>query len=1056
MSLSSTSINRPVLAIVMSLLIILFGGIGFSFLGVREYPSVDPPVITVRTSYTGANAEVIESQITEPLEKSINSVAGIRTLSSASNLGSSVITVEFNLGEDLEAAANDVRDKVSQAIRQLPADIDAPPVVTKSDANSDAIIALTIQSDTRNQLEVDDYAENVIAERLQTIPGISTVQIWGQKKYAMRLWLDPSKLSSYGLTPLDVQNALNRENVELPAGKIEGNTTELTVNTLGRLKNENDFNNLILKSGMATATGTATATNVVRLQDVGYAVLGPEVEETTLKANGIPMIGCGLVPQPGANYVEIADEFYKRMEQIKKDIPKDYKVGVPLDNTVFIRRSISEVKETLLIAIILVILIIYLFFRDWLIAFRPLIDIPVSLIGAFFIMYIMGFSVNVLTLLAIVLATGLVVDDGIVVTENIFKRVERGMNPVEAAHKGSSEILFAIVSTSITLAAVFLPVVFLQGFVGRLFREFGVVLAGAVLISAFVSLSLTPMLNARMLRRSSQKKSKFYQMTEPFFESMESGYSNSLKNFMRKRWIGFIVIGASLLLIFIIGKNLQSELSPLEDRNLMRMSVTAPEGASYEYMDHFMDKLGKLVQDSVPERNFALTVTAPSFAGSGAVNTGIVRITLKDPSQRKRSQQQIADMLAAATKKYSEARVFIIQEQTISIGLAARVSLPVQFVLQAENFDKLKKAVPEFMKQAAKDPTFQGLDVNLKFNKPELNVTIDRDKARSLSVSVMDVAQTLQLAFSGSRFSYFTMNGKQYQVIGQFDRANRDEPLDLKSIYVRNQAGQLIQLDNVVKVEESSSPPQLYHFNRYEAATISAGLAPGKTVGDGIKAMQSIASRVLDESFSTALTGSSRDFAESSSNIIFAFLLALLLIYLVLAAQFESFIDPFIIMLTVPLALAGALISLWYFNQTLNIFSEIGMIMLVGLVTKNGILIVEFANQLQEKQGIPKGEEILQAASLRLRPILMTSIATALGALPIALALGAGAKSRMSMGIVVIGGLMFSLILTLFVIPAMYSYMSKAKKRRTDYQLSPAVAEDSITGEIPLQTAPSI
>ncbi|MCX6292567.1 MAG: efflux RND transporter permease subunit [Bacteroidetes bacterium] len=1017
MNLSSTSINRPVLAIVMSLLIILFGGIGFSFLGVREYPSVDPPIITVRTTYAGANAEVIESQITEPLEKSINGIQGIRTISSASNLGSSIITVEFNLGEDLEAAANDVRDKVSQAIRFLPQDIDAPPVVTKSDANSDAIVSLTILSNTKNQLEVNDYAENVIAEQLQTIPGVSTIQIWGQKKYAMRLWLDPSKLASYGITPLDVKQVLDKENVDLPAGKIEGNTTELTVNTVGRLKNENDFNNLIIKSGSG---------NVVRLKDIGSAVIGAEQEETGLKQNGVSMIGCGLVPQPGANYIEIADEFYKRLEKIKKEIPKDYKLDIALDNTMFIRRSISEVKETLLIAIILVILIIYLFFRDWIIAFRPLIDIPVSLIGAFFIMYFCGFSINVLTLLAVVLATGLVVDDGIVVTENIFKKVERGMNPVEAAHKGSKEIFFVIVSTSITLAAVFLPVVFLQGLVGRLFREFGVVLAGAVLISAFVSLTLTPMLNAYMLRKD-KKKSRFYERTEPFFVSMENNYSNSLKKFLHKRWLALVIIFGSLGLIYVVGSSLQSELSPLEDRNLLRISVTAPEGASYEYTDQFMDKMSALVQDSVPEKRFSLTVTAPNFVGSGAVNTGIVRLALVDPDLRKRSQKQIADALTVALKKYPEARTFVIQEQTISIGLGSRIALPVQFVLQAPNFEKLKKAVPEFMKEAAKDPTFQGIDANLKFNKPELNITIDRDKAKNLEVSVMDIAQTLQLAFSGVRFSYFTMNGKQYQVIGQFDRANRDEPLDLKSIYVRNQSGKLIQLDNLVKVEESSSPPQLYHFNRYESATISAGLAPGKTIGDGINAMKKIASKVLDDSFSTTLSGASRDFSESSSNIIFAFLLALVLIYLVLAAQFESFVDPFVIMLTVPLAIAGALLSLWYFNQTLNIFSEIGMIMLVGLVTKNGILIVEFANQLQER-GVPKNDAVLQAAAARLRPILMTSIATALGALPIALAIGAGAKSRMPMGIVVIGGLMFSLILTLFVIPAMYAFLSKTKK----------------------------
>jgi multidrug efflux pump len=1017
MNLSSVSINRPVLAIVMSLTIMLFGGIGYTFLGVREYPSIDPPVITVRTNYTGANADVIESQITEPLEKTINGIAGIRTISSASNLGSSSITVEFNLDADLEAAANDVRDKVSQAVRLLPQDIDGLPTVTKSDANSDAIISLTIQSNTRNQLELSDYAENVIAERLQTIPGVSTIQIWGQKKYAMRLWLDPARLASFRLTPLDVKQALDRENVELPSGKIEGNQTELIVKTVGRLTTEEEFNNLIIAS-----TGDRT----VRLQDIGYAVLGPEVEETSLKNNGVPMIGCGVVPQPGANYIEIADEFNKRYAQIQKDLPKDYQLNIALDNTRFIRRSISEVQETLLIAICLVILIIYLFFRDWIIAFRPLIDIPVSLIGAFFIMYIMGYSVNILTLLAIILATGLVVDDGIVVTENIFKKVEAGMNPTEAAHKGTKEIFFVVVSTSITLAAVFMPVIFMPGFVGRLFREFGVVLAGAVLISAFVSLTLTPMLNARLLR-ANKKHGRFYRMTEPFFEGMISGYRKMLESFMKRRQTAWWLIGATIALIGGIGSMLQSELSPLEDRSWFRIISTAPEGSSFEYMERYMDKLAGVINDSVPEKRIILTVTAPGFVGSGAVNTGFGRVMLVEPDQRKRSQQQIVDKVSAGIRQLPEARTFVVQEQTISAGGGPRGTLPVQFVLQAESFEKLKAAVPRFMYEVNKSPVFQGSDVNLKFNRPELQVTIDRDKARNLGVSVQDVAQTLQLSLSGQRFAYFTMKGKQYQVVGQFDRVNRDEPLDLKSVYVRNTKGELIQLDNLVNVTEESSPPQLYHYNRYQSATVSAGLAPGKTIGDGITEMQRISKKMLDASFTTALTGASRDFAESSSNTLFAFLLALVLIYLVLAAQFESFIDPITIMLTVPLALVGALFSLWYFNQTLNIFSQIGMIMLIGLVTKNGILIVEFANQLKES-GKSKMEAILEASVLRLRPILMTSIATMLGALPIALALGAGSKSRMSMGIVVIGGLLFSLALTLFVIPAVYSYLSKEKK----------------------------
>lgn len=1019
-SLSTISIRRPVLAIVMNVIIVLFGWIGFSFLGVREFPSIDPPVITVRTGYAGANADVIESQITEPLEKALNGIEGIRTISSASNQGNSVITVEFNLGSNLEAAANDVRDKVSQAVRDLPKDIDGLPTVSKADANSDAILSLTIQSNTKTQLEVSDYAENVIGERLQTIPGVSSLQIWGQKKYAMRLWMDPSKMAAMGITPMDIQSALQTQNVELPGGKIEGNATELSVKTVGRLRNPEEFNAMIIRNEAGVN---------VRFGDIGEARLGPENEETILRQKGTPMVACALVPQPGANYLEIAKEFYKRVDEIKKDLPEGFELGIALDNTRFIAQSVDEVVETLIIAILLVIIIIYLFFRDWLIAIRPLIDIPVSLLGAFFIMYVMGYSINVLSLLAIVLATGLVVDDGIVVTENIYKKIEDGMDPVQAAIKGSNEIFFAVISTSITLIAVFMPVIFMEGFVGRLFQEFGVVLAGAVAISAFVSLTLTPMLNARLVRKDPNKKSRFYIATEPFFRNMEEGYKRMLEGFMKKRNAAWLILLGAVAMMVGIYPLLQSELSPLEDRSWMRLIVSAPEGASYEYTDDFVLKMTDFLQDSVPENDVVLTVTAPGFAGSGAVNSGFIRLTLTPPDTRKRSQQDIANYVMKKAKGFPQAKVFAVQQQTISTGGFG--GLPVQFVLQAPDFEKLKEVLPKFLEEANKNQVFQGVDVNLKFNKPELNVSINRDKAESMGVSVQAIAQTLQLALSGSRMAYFTMNGKQYQVIGQVDRANRDEPLDLKALSVRTSTGELVQLDNLVEVAEVSSPPQLYHYNRYSSATVSAGLAPGKTIGDGINEMKKISAKLLDDSFSTALTGASRDFEESSSNILFAFLLALLLIYLVLAAQFESFLDPIVIMLTVPLALAGALFSLWYFNQTLNIFSEIGMIMLIGLVTKNGILIVEFANQLQER-GEDKASAILHAATARLRPILMTTLATALGALPIALALGAGAVSRMGMGIVIIGGLLFSLVLTLFVIPAMYSFIAKTRQPHED------------------------
>ncbi len=1020
MSISTTSIKRPVLAIVMNLVLVLFGVIGFKFLGVREYPSIDPAIVSVRTSYPGANSDIIESQITEPLEKVINSIDGIKNISSASNQGSSSITVEFNLDKNLEEAANDVRDKVSQAVRQLPKDIDGLPVVSKADANSESIIAMTVQSTKRNQLELSDYAENVISQRLQTIPGVSGVQIWGQKRYAMRLWIDPAKLASYKLTSLDVKNALDRENVELPSGKISGDATELSVKTIGNLSTEEQFNNLIIVSD---------GDNIIRLRDVGTAVLGPENEETMLRQSGTPMIGMAIVPQPGANYLDISKEFYKRYEQLKQDLPKDFKLDIALDNTIFIKRSVTEVAETIIISLILVILIIYLFFRDWSIAMRPLIDIPVSLIATFFIMYLFGFSINVLTLLAVVLATGLVVDDGIVVTENIFKKLEEGYSPIEAAIRGSNEIFVAVISISITLAAVFLPVIFLEGFVGRLFREFGVVIGAAVLISAFVSLTLTPMLNAYLMK-ANQKKTKFYNLTEPYFEKMTSGYAESLEDFLKKRWLAYPIIAGCIGLIVLFWLVIQKETAPYDDRGAVNVSITAPEGASYEYTDDFILKLTEMVEDSIPEKRINLTVTSPGFTGSGASNTGFMRLRFTEPGEREASQAELAEKLTKITRGYSEAKTFVIQQPTISVS--RRGGLPVNYIIQAPNFEKLREKLPVFMETIGADPTFTVTDVNLKFNKPEINVSINREKAKNLGVSVLDVAQTLQFALSGQRFAYFNMSGKQYQVIGQYDRQDRNDPLDLTSIFVRNNTGQLIQLDNLVQVEETSTPPQLYHNNRFMSATVSAGLAPGQSIGDGIEAMDDAAAKVLDESFSTDLGGESRDFQESSSNTLFAFALALLLVYLILAGQFESFIDPFIIILTVPMAVAGAFLSLWIFGQTWNIFSQIGTIMLIGLVTKNGILIVEFANQLKE-QGKSVQEATREASTSRLRPILMTSLAISLGALPIAMALGAAAKSRMSMGIVIIGGTMFSLILTLFVIPAIYSMWSKAHKHNPEF-----------------------
>ena len=1031
MNISELSLRRPILAVVMNIIIIVFGIIGFKFLGIRDYPAIDPPNIGVRTSYAGANADIIETQITEPLEKAINGIAGIKNITSSSSNGTSNINVEFDLKVDLEAAANDVRDKVSQAQRSLPPDLEAPPVVSKADAGFDAILSMTVQSNTRNQLQITEYANNVLVERLQTIPGVSGIQIWGEKRYAMRIWIDPGKLTGFGLTPGDVQSALLRENVELPSGKISGNATELTVRTFGRLNTEEDFNNVIVRN----LSGAD-----IKIKDVADVVLGPENEESALKESAIPMIALALIPQPGSNYVEISDEFFKRLEQIKKDVPDDIKINIALDQTKFIKKSISEVKETLFIAIALVVLIIYLFFRDWLIALRPLIDIPVSLIGAFFIMYLMGYTINVLSLLAIVLATGLVVDDGIVVTENIYKKMEKGMGKWQAAKEGSKEIYFAVIATSITLAVVFLPIIFLQGFVGSLFREFGIVVAGAVLISAFVSLTLTPVLNVKLSKKNIHQHSWFYNKTEPFFRGMENGYQKALTKFMKVRWISFIIIAACGLIIFFIGGNLQSELAPMEDRSQFRLQLSGPEGTSFDAMDKYVDRVSNLMIDSIPEKVTVLSVTSPGFSGSGNANTGFVRVTLVDPKDRERSQKEIVNMVNRNLPKYNEGRAFAIEEQTISVS--RRGGQPVAFVIQNNNFPKLTQILPKFLEEANKSNVLQQADVDLKFNKPELRVQIDRLKASELGVSVSDISETLQLAYSNRRLGYFTKDGKQYQVMGQVARSDRDDPDDLKVLFVRNNRGEMISMDNLVSVEESNTPPTIYHFNRYKSATVSAGLAPGKTIGDGIKEMETIADKLLDDTFSTALSGSSRDFAESSSNTSFAFLLALGLIFLILAAQFESFVDPLIIMITVPLAIAGAVLTLWLLGHTLNIFSQIGMIMLIGLVTKNGILIVEFANQNRLK-GMKKTEAAIFSASQRLRPILMTSLAMSLGALPLALSLGAAATSRIPLGVVIVGGILFSLVLTLFVLPAMYTYMSSTKKKSEMEKLYPIKEEEA-------------
>ena len=1001
MNISELSIRRPVLSTVMTLIILLFGFIGYSSLGVREYPSVDNPIISVSCSYPGANADVIENQITEPLEQNINGIPGIRSLSSVSNQGSSRITVEFELSVDLETAANDVRDKVSRAQRYLPRDCD-PPTVSKADADATPILMVAIGSDQRSLLEISEIADLTVKEQLQTIPDVSSVEIWGEKKYSMRLWIDPIKMSGYGITPMDIKSAVDRENVELPSGSIEGDNMELSIRTLGLMHTAEEFNDLIIKEDN---------NRIIRFSDIGRAELEARDLKSYMKMNGVPMIGIVVIPQPGANHIDIADEVYRRMEMMKKDLPDDVTYQYSFDNTKFIRASIDEVKQTVYEAFVLVIIIIFLFLRDWRVTLVPCIVIPVSLIGAFFVMYLAGFSINVLSMLAIVLSVGLVVDDAIVMTENIYIRIERGMSPKEAGIEGSKEIFFAVISTTITLVAVFFPIVFMEGTTGRLFREFSIVVTGSVIISSFAALTFTPMLATKLLVKR-EKKNWFYRKTEPFFEGMNAGYSKLLNGFLNKRiWAWGITI-VTIGLIFYLWNTIPSEMAPLEDRSRITINTKGPEGVTYEYMRDYAEDITATADSIMPD---AEAITTRVWSG-----TGNIQITLKDLKDRDYSQMDVAEQLSKAVQKKTKARAFVQQQSTFG---GRRGGMPVQYVIQATNIEKLEKVLPVFMAKVYENPVFQMADVNLKFSKPESRISINRDKANVMGVSTRDIAQTLQYGLSGQRMGYFYMNGKQYEILGEINRQQRNKPANLKSIYIRSDKGEMIQMDNLIELTEGIAPPQLYRYNRFVAATVSAGLAEGKTIGEGLDAMDAIAAEVLDDTFRTALTGESKEYRESSSSLMFAFILALVLIYLILAAQFESFKDPFVIMLTVPLAVGGALIFMHFNDQTMNIYSQIGIIMLIGLVAKNGILIVEFANQKQET-GIDKLTAIREAAIQRLRPILMTSVSTILGLVPLAFATGEGANGRIAMGISVVGGMLISTFLTMFIVPAVYTYIS--------------------------------
>ena len=1007
MNISELSIRRPVLATVLVLIIILFGVVGYTSLGVREYPSVDNPIISVSASYPGANAEVIENQITEPLEQQINGIPGIRSLSSVSQYGNSRITVEFELSVDLETAANDVRDKVSRAQRMLPRDCD-PPTVSKADADAMPILMVALHSDKRSLLELSEIADLVVKEQLQTIQDVSSVMIWGEKRYCMRLWLDPVKMSGYGITPMDVKNALDKENVELPSGTIEGNTTELEIRTLGQMHTTQEFNDLVIKH---------EGTKVIRFSDVGQAELSPRDIKSYMKMNGIPMVGVAVTPQPGANHINIANAVYERMKLMEKDLPEDVGYEYGFDNTRFIRASINEVKTTLYEAFILVIFIIFLFLRDWRVTLIPVLVIPVSIIGSFFVMYMLGFSINVLSMLAVVLSVGLVVDDAIVMTENIYNRIEKGMTPLQAGIDGSREILFAIISTSITLLCVFVPIVFMQGQTGRLFREFAFVIAGAVVISTFAALTFTPMLSTKILVRR-EKKNALYAWSEPFFEGLNKYYSKSLEFILRNRWITIATMVLALGAAVWMWTKTPSEMAPMEDRSQVTVRTQGPEGVTYEYMRDYTERINDVVDSIMPDAKF---VTARVSSGGGNI-----QITLKDINERNYTQMEVFEKLSAAVRRETDARAFVQQQSSFAGG---RGGMPVRYVLQATNIEKLQDVLPKFLAKVNDNPAFQMADADLKFSKPEVRISINREKANLLGVSTRDIAQTLQWGLSGQRMGYLYMNGKQYDIIGEINRQQRNTTQALKSIYMRSGNGSMIQMENLVDLKEDIAPPRLYRYNRFVSATVSAGLGKGYTLGQALDEMDKIAKETLDDTFRTALTGESKDFRESSNSLLFAFGLALLLIYLILAAQFESFKDPLIVMITVPLAVFGALVFLRGGGQTMNIFSEIGIIMLIGLVAKNGILIVEFANQKQEA-GIDKFIAIRDASIQRLRPILMTSTSTMLGLLPLMFAHGEGSAGRIAMGTAVVGGMLISTFFTMYIVPSIYSYISTDRKTR--------------------------
>jgi len=1012
MQLPEICIRRPVFATVMSLMIVLVGAISFTRLTVREYPKIDTPVVSVRTVYKGASPQVIESQVTVPIEDSISGIEGVRTVKSVSREEVSQVTVEFLPERDVDAAANDVRDRVARVRAVLPEASD-DSVVSKIEADAQAILWLAFNSERHHTLELSDYADRYIADRLKTLPGVASVIIGGNRRYAMRIWLDRDRLAAYGLTPQDVESALRRQNVEIPAGRIESSQREFTVLAEADFRSAEQFNGMIV---------TQASGYPVRLRDVGTARLGALDERSIIRVNGNPAVGLGIVKQSTANTLSVAQAVKGELGRITGDLPEGMKLQVAFDSSIFIERSIDAVYTTMLEAVALVVAVIFVFLRSIRSTLIPFVTIPVSLIGSFFFLYLLGFSINVLTLLGVVLAIGLVVDDAIVVLENCHRHLEMGKPPAQAAADGSREIAFAVVAMSLTLTAVFAPVAFVPGNTGKLFAEFALTVASAVAVSGFVALTLTPMMCSKVLR-AHQQHGGLYQAMERFFNAMTNGYRRSVAAALRLWWLVLLVfgviIGASLLLLGA----LKEELSPSEDRGFFLSLVLAPEGASMDYTNDNVREVERIYRD-VPEIRTTFAVVAPGLERPSPVNTGITFSQLKLWDQRERKAQEITASIAPRLFALPGVLAFPINPP--SLGQSFR-NPPLQYVVQANSYEALDEMVTKLVAKARESRAIANPDSDLRLNKPQLSVEIDREKAAALGIDVETIGRTLETLLGGRQVTRFKRGGKQYDVVVQLEAKDRNTPADLTAIYVRAGDGTLVQLANLVRVSETVAAKELNHFNRQRAAIISANIAPGYTLGEALEYMDRAAAEVLPPSARTELDGVSREFRESGASLIFAFALALVFIYLMLSAQFESFVSPFVIILTVPLAALGALLALLLTGGTLNVYSKVGLVMLIGLITKHGILIVEFANQLRER-GMERAEAVIEAASLRLRPILMTTGAMVLGAVPLALATGAGAEARQPIGWVIVGGLLVGTLFTLYVIPTAYLLLARGKR----------------------------